>query len=187
MLNIENIDELIDVISFSGRDDTAAPKVFTVANELMRLAITDISDVINRDGIVTLDIAGLRSLFLDAGMTMMVSAIASGADRARGATETAIASLLLEGADMIRVRRFLVSITSTSSLKLKELVVAIKCIKSTAAQNSLIVICTAVNESMGDDLRVTVFAIGLSASLRRNPARPIHPNHVNNNFGKTLN
>lgn len=187
MINIENIDELIDVISYSGRDDAAAPKVFTVANELMRLAIAGISDVINRDGMVTVDSADLHSLFLDAGMTMMVSAIASGADRAKVATETAIASLLLEGADMICVRRILISITSTSSFNLKEFVAAIKCVKAAAAENALIVTCTAVNESMGDDLRVTVFVIGLSASLGRNPASQIHPNHVNNNLGKALN
>jgi len=169
MLNIENIDELIGVISFSGRDDAAAPKVFTASNELMRLGIAGISDVINRDGIVTVDIADLHSLFLDAGMTMMVSAIASGADRAKVATETAIASLLLEGADMISVRRLLISITSTSSLKLKEVVAVIKCVKPTADEDALIVTCTAVNESMGDDLRVTVFTLGLSASLGAQP------------------
>lgn len=161
MLNMENMDELTDVISFCGSNDAAAREVFTVANELMYRAVADISDVINRDGMITVDVPDLRTLFGDAGMTIMASAIASGADRAMIATENAIASLFLEGEDMTRVSRILISITCTSSLNLKEVVTIIKCVKSAATKNTLIVTCTAVNESMDEEIRVTVFAIGL--------------------------
>lgn len=161
MLNIENIDAIINVIRFGSSNDAAAPKLFTVSNELIYRAVTAISDVINKDGIVTLDIADLRTLFSAAGMTLITSSNSSGKDRLKCATNNVISNILSASVDMSNVRRFLIGITSTRSLKLKEVATAIKRVRSAATKNSLIVTCTAVNESMGDAIRVTVFAISL--------------------------
>lgn len=163
MFNIENIDALIKMINCGGSNDAAAPELFIVSNALIYRAVTDLSDVINKDGAVTLDIADMRALFFDAGMTLIVSSTSSGIDRSRCATDKAIAKMLLKDVNVTSVRRFLISITSANSLKLKEVVTAIKCVKSAAAEKSLIVTCTAVNESMGDEIRVTVFEISFSS------------------------
>lgn len=176
MKNIENMYELIDVISFRGSNDAIAPQVFTFSNQLMHRAIADVADAINRDGMITVDVSDLRTLFWDAGITIMVSSIASSEDRAIIATDNAIARLFLEVEDITRVRQFLISIMHIGSLNLKEVVSVIKRVITAVDEDALIVTCTAVNESMDDKIRVTIFAIGFGTPLEGNSVIKIRQN-----------
>ncbi|MDO9053365.1 MAG: cell division protein FtsZ, partial [Gallionella sp.] len=105
------------------------------------------------------------------GMAMMGSAVASGPDRARVAAERAIASPLLEDVDMTGARGVLVNITSTSSLKVREMEEVMACVQF-AAEEATVILGSVFDESMGDELRVTVVATGLGAPLTRKMAKP---------------
>lgn len=104
-------------------------------------------------------------------MAMMGSAIASGADRARSAAERAIASPLLEDMDMSGARGVLVNITSSNQLKLKEIDDVMECVQF-AAEEATVIVGSVFDESMGDELRVTVVATGLGAPLARKQPKP---------------
>src|SRR3990167_5200911 len=103
------------------------------------------------------------------GMAMMGSAIASGHDRARVAAERAIASPLLEDMDMTGARGVLVNITSSSKLKLKEIDDVMESVQF-AAEEATVIVGSVFDESMGDELRVTVVATGLG--IARKQAKP---------------
>lgn len=165
MNHIENMDELIEVVSFRVSNEALTPQVFTLTNQLMYSAIADISDVINKDGAMTVDISTLQMLFGDAGKTIMASAIASGEDRAKIATENVIASLLLEVENITSVRRFLISIMYDDSITLKDIAVALKSVRTAVDKKTIIMLCTAVNKSMDKGIRVTLFAISFDTSF----------------------
>ena len=107
----------------------------------------------------------------ETGMAMMGSAIANGADRARTAAERAIASPLLEDVDMSGARGVLVNITSSSSLKLKEIDDVMECVQF-AAEEATVIVGSVFDEAMGDELRVTVVATGLGAPMARKQPKP---------------
>jgi cell division protein FtsZ len=167
MKNIENMNELIDVISFRERNDTVPTDVFRVSNQLMHHAIADIFEG-NRDSLITVDISDLRTLIFDTGITIIASAIASGEDRAIIATKNAISSLILEGIVMTRVRRFFIRIIYIGSLNLKEVLAVIKSLRAAVDEDTLIVTSTAVNESMDDNIRVMLFAISFDTPMECN-------------------
>jgi cell division protein FtsZ len=95
------------------------------------------------------------------GQAMMGTSIAAGADRARVAAERAIACPLLEGVDLHGARGMLVNITASRTLKMRETREIMDTIRSYAAEDATVIFGTAYDESMGENLRVTVVATGL--------------------------
>jgi cell division protein FtsZ len=101
------------------------------------------------------------------GKAMMGTAIASGPDRANKAAEAAVACPLLEGIDLSGARGVLVLIAANrSTFKLAESRNAMNCIRRYAAEDAHVIYGTAYDESLGDQLRVTVIATGLSPARR---------------------
>jgi len=101
------------------------------------------------------------------GKAMMGTATASGPDRANKAAEAAVACPLLEGIDLSGARGVLVLIAaSRNTFKLAESRNAMNCIRRYAADDSHVIYGTAYDEGMGDALRVTVIATGLSPTRR---------------------
>jgi len=110
------------------------------------------------------------------GKAMMGTAIASGPDRANKAAEAAVACPLLEGIDLSGARGVLVLIAANrSTFKLAESRNAMNCIRRYAAEDAHVIYGTAYDESLGDQLRVTVIATGLSPMKRQ--AAPISVVH----------
>jgi cell division protein FtsZ len=95
------------------------------------------------------------------GKAMMGTATASGEDRARVAAENAVQSPLLEGVDLSGARGILVNITASRALRLKETRIATETIRNFAAEDATIILGTVYDDTLGDDLRVTVVATGL--------------------------
>ena len=94
---------------------------------------------------------------------MMGSALASGPDRARIAAEQAVACPLLEGIDLSGAKGVLVLITAAkSSLKLSESKLAMNTIRAYASPDAHVIYGTAYDDSLGDEIRVTVIATGLT-------------------------
>jgi len=162
----EHVDSLIIVpnsklMEVLGEDITV-PEAFKAANGVLQGAVAGIAEVINVPGLINVDFADVRTVMSENGMAMMGSAIASGPDRARIAAEGAIASPLLEDVDMSGARGVLVNITSSNSLKLKEIDDVMKCVQF-AAEEATVIVGSVFDEVMGEELRVTVVATGLGA------------------------
>ncbi len=171
----EHVDSLIIVpnsklMEVLGNDVTV-PEAFKAANGVLQGAVAGIAEVINVPGLINVDFADVRTVMSENGMAMMGSAIANGADRARVAAERAIASPLLEDMDMSGARGVLVNITSSSSLRLKEIDDVMECVQF-AAEEATVIVGSVFDDSMGDELRVTVVATGLGGRVMGKQAKP---------------
>ncbi len=171
----EHVDSLIIVpnsklMEVLGNDVTV-PEAFKAANGVLQGAVAGIAEVINVPGLINVDFADVRTVMSENGMAMMGSAVASGPTRAQDAARRAIASPLLEDIDMTGARGVLVNITSTSSLKVKEMEDVMACVQF-AAEEATVILGSVFDESMGDDLRVTVVATGLGLPAERKQVKP---------------
>jgi len=105
---------------------------------------------------------------------MMGTAIANGPDRARIAAEQAVACPLLEGIDLSGAKGVLVLITAAKgSLKLSESKLAMNTIRAYASPDAHVIYGTAYDDDLGDEVRVTVVATGLSRQGQRRTAPPL--------------
>jgi cell division protein FtsZ len=152
-------------------NDVTVPEAFKAANGVLQGAVAGIAEVINVPGLINVDFADVRTVMSENGMAMMGSAVASGADRARVAAERAIASPLLEDMDMTGARGVLVNITSSSQLKLKEIDDVMESVQF-AAEEATVIVGSVFDETMGDELRVTVVATGLGSPQARKQTKP---------------
>jgi cell division protein FtsZ len=170
-----NVDSLIVVlneklIEVMG-DDVTQDAAFAHANDVLRNAVGGISDIIHMDALVNVDFEDVKTVMSEPGKAMMGTASASGPDRARKAAEAAVACPLLEGIDLSGARGVLVLIAaSRSSFKLNESRIAMNTIRLYAADDAHVIFGAAYDESLGDQLRVTVIATGLSGEARAKPA-----------------
>src|SRR5690606_13083289 len=141
---------------------------FRSGDDILYYAQETAYEIINVEGNVNVDFEDVKTIMGEQGQAMMGTATASGADRARVAAEQAIACPLLEGVDLNGARGVLVNITASRTLKMRETREIMETIRSYASEDATVIFGTAYDESMGDNLRVTVVATGLG----RNVARP---------------
>ena len=154
-------------------DDVTMEEAFGAADNVLKNAVAGISEIINVPGLVNVDFQDVRTVMAEQGMAMMGSASASGIDRARLSAEQAVASPLLEGVNLSGARGVLVNITANrSSLKMKETREIMNTIRSFAAEDATIILGAVYDDSMTDELRVTVVATGLGAPLAQRQQKP---------------
>jgi cell division protein FtsZ len=157
-------DKLLDVLG----DDVTQDQAFGHANDVLKNAVGGISDIIHMPGLVNVDFEDVKTVMSEPGKAMMGTAIASGPDRASKAAEAAVACPLLEGIDLSGARGVLVLIAANrNTFKLAESRNAMNAVKRYAAEDAHIIYGTAYDESLGDTLRVTVIATGLSSQRAR--------------------
>jgi len=174
-------DKLLDVLG----DDVTQDQAFAHANDVLKNAVGGISDIIHMPGLVNVDFEDVKTVMSEPGKAMMGTATASGPDRANKAAEAAVACPLLEGIDLSGARGVLVLIAaSRNTFKLAESRNAMNCIRRYAADDSHVIYGTAYDEGMGDALRVTVIATGLSPT-RRNQQPTISVVHSNVGMQRT--
>ncbi|HWK83024.1 MAG TPA: cell division protein FtsZ, partial [Caldimonas sp.] len=162
-------DKLLDVLG----DDVTQDQAFAHANDVLKNAVGGISDIIHIPGLVNVDFEDVKTVMSEPGKAMMGTAIASGPDRAAKAAEAAVACPLLEGIDLSGARGVLVLIAANrTNFKLSESRNAMNTIRRYAAEEAHVIYGTAYDDSLGDQLRVTVIATGLSPA-RRVQAPPI--------------
>src|SRR5215813_2457204 len=150
-------------------EDAEMNECFRAADDVLHNACAGIAEIINVPGLINVDFEDVKTVMSERGKAMMGTAMASGPDRARIAAEQAVASPLLEGVDLSGARGVLVNITATASLKMKETRIVMDTIRSFAADDATVIFGTVCDESMGDNLRVTVVATGLGRSSKRAP------------------
>ena len=151
---------------------TTLPAAFRAANGVLQGAVAGIAEVINVPGMVNVDFADVCTLMSENGMAMMGAATATGENRAKKAAEQAIASPLLDDVDLSGARGVLVNITSSSALTLEELHDVMNCFQFAAAEATVIV-GSVFDESMGEELRVTIVATGLGAISSKKQSKPV--------------
>lgn len=148
-------------------EDVPFLQAFEAANDVLHNAVAGIAEIINCPGLVNVDFADVKTVMSEMGMAMMGSAMASGADRARIAAEQAVASPLLEDVNLANARGVLVNITTSSSFKMKEYYDVMNTIKAFTAEDATVIVGNVFDETLGDDLRVTMVATGLNGVGRR--------------------
>jgi len=170
-----NVDSLIVVLNEKLLDvlgeDVTQDEAFAHANDVLKNAVGGISEIINEYGGVNVDFEDVRTVMGEPGKAMMGTAAASGPDRARIAAEQAVACPLLEGIDLSGAKGVLVLVTaSKSSLKLSESKLAMNTIRAYASPDAHVIYGAAYDDNLGDEMRVTVVATGLSRQDARHQA-----------------
>lgn len=140
--------------------DTTLIEAFEMADVVLYNATRGISDLITVHGLINLDFADVRTTMANGGTALMGSATASGEQRAEKAAVEAISSPLLDGLSISGARNILVNITAGSSLGIREATTATEIINREADGNAEVIFGTVIDESLGDELRVTVIATG---------------------------
>jgi cell division protein FtsZ len=160
-------DKLLDVLG----DDVTQDQAFAHANDVLRNAVGGISDIIHVPGHVNVDFEDVKTVMSEPGKAMMGTAQAGGPDRATKAAEAAVACPLLEGIDLSGARGVLVLIAANrNTFKLSESRNAMNTIRRYAAEDAHVIYGTAYDDTLGDQLRVTVIATGLSPAKRQQQA-----------------
>ena len=142
-------------------EDIDQVDAFAKADDVLYNAVAGIAEIINVAGNVNVDFEDVRTVMSSQGKAMMGTAIAQGADRAKVAAEQATRSPLLEGVNLHGARGILVNISASKNLKLHETKMAMNYINSFADDGAEVIWGTAIDESLGDDLRVTLVATGI--------------------------
>ncbi len=156
LITIPN-DRLLEVLG-----KVSLVEAFAAANNVLLGAVRGIADMILRHGLINVDFADVRTVMSEQGMAMMGTGTATGEDRARLATEQAISSPLLDNIRLQGARGVLVSIAANSGLGIDEFNVVGDIVQNLAHESAHVVIGTILDETMGDEILVTVVATGLS-------------------------
>jgi len=173
-----NVDSLIVVLNEKLEevlgDDITQDEAFAHANDVLKNAVGGIAEIINVPAHMNVDFEDVRTVMGEPGKAMMGTATSGGPDRARIAAEQAVSCPLLEGVDLSGAKGVLVLITaSKGSLKLSESKLAMNTIRAFASPDALVIYGTAYDDSLGDQIRVTVVATGLSRQGQRRTAPPL--------------
>lgn len=138
-------------------------EAFKAANNVLHGAVQGIADLITRPGQMNVDFADVKTVMSEMGMAMMGSGTASGPNRAVEAARLAISSPLLDNVSLEGARGILVNITASENLTLGEFTEVGDIIEELASENATVVVGTAIDSSMGDEIKVTVVATGLGS------------------------
>ncbi len=144
---------------------------FRIADDVLRQGVQGISDIITIPGIINRDFADVKTTMAGMGHAVMGTAVRSGSNRAIEAAQAAMASPLLEAGAIDGARGILINITGSSSLKLSEVNEASSLIQSAAHEDANIIFGAVQDESMGDDVKITVIATGFRDQMPERRAR----------------
>jgi cell division protein FtsZ len=142
-------------------------EMFRKADEVLLHSVKGITDLIMMPGLVNLDFADVRTTMSKAGMAIMGTGIASGENRALEAAERAISHPLLEDISISGARGVLMNVTCGPDLTMAEMADASDLIYKEAGQDAEIIWGAVLDESLTDELRVTVIATGIRTQEER--------------------
>ncbi|HET7743189.1 MAG TPA: cell division protein FtsZ [Gaiellaceae bacterium] len=161
LIVIEN-DRLLQVVERS----TPVTDAFRMVDDILRQGVQGITDLITVPGLINLDFADVRTIMRDAGSALMGIGVARGDNRALEAARAAISSALLE-TSLDGATGVLLNVTGGSDLGLHEVNEAAEVVTSAADANANVIFGAVIDESMGEDVRVTAIATGFGGRPRR--------------------
>ncbi|MCI8291136.1 MAG: cell division protein FtsZ, partial [Clostridia bacterium] len=148
-------DKLLQVIDRK----TSIIEAFRMADDILRQGVQGISDLIAVPGLINLDFADVKTIMLDRGMAHMGIGRASGENRAEDAAKQAIQSPLLE-TSIEGARGVIINITGGSDVGLHEANTAAELVQRSADPEANIIFGSVTDDSMGDEIQITVIATG---------------------------
>ena len=159
-----NVDTLISIpnqrlLAVASRSQPLL-EAFRKADEVLLQAVRGISDLITVHGLINLDFADVRTIMSEMGMAIMGAALATGENRAEEAARRAIASPLLEDISIRGAKGVLINVTGGADLTLHEVNEAATLIQEEADEEANIIFGAVIDETLGDELRITVIATG---------------------------
>lgn len=175
----ENVDTLIvvpnDRLLEISEPGISMIEAFAAADQVLLAGVQGITDLITTPGLINVDFADVKSVMQGAGTALMGIGSARGADRAIKAAELAVASPLLE-ASIDGAHGVLLSIQGSSNLALSEITEASQLVHDVVHPEANIIFGTVIDDTLGDEVRVTVIAAGfdpeqLAASANRSTER----------------
>lgn len=160
---LESVDTLIVIPNeklLAVAKDAGFFESFRIADDVLRQGVQGISDIITIPGVINRDFADVKTTMAGMGYAVMGTASRSGANRAVDAAVAAMASPLLEAGAIDGARGILINITGSSSLKLSEVNEASSIIQNAAHEDANIIFGAVLDETMGDEVKITVIATG---------------------------
>ena len=161
LIVIEN-DRLLQVVEKS----TPVTDAFRMVDDILRQGVQGITDLITVPGLINLDFADVRTIMRDAGSALMGIGVARGENRSIEAARAAISSPLLE-TTLDGATGILLNITGGPDLGLAEVDEAAQVVTGAADANANVIFGAVIDESMGEDVRVTAIATGFGGRPRR--------------------
>ena len=151
------------LLSLGGRE-LSLLDAFKRADDILYHAVKGISDLIMIPGLINLDFADVKNVMSQMGLALMGTGTASGENRAVEAAQKAISSPLLEDNTIQGARGVLLNITGGPGMTIHEINEASSMIQAEAHEEANIIFGTVVDESMGDEIRITVIATGFETA-----------------------
>jgi cell division protein FtsZ len=153
---------------------TSVPDAFQMSNQVLYNATRGIADIISKRGVVNVDFADVRTIMKDMGDALMGSGIATGENCAIEAAHNAISHPLLEGVTIAGARGVLINFTGGMQMSLMQLEEAGNIITEAAGDEANVIFGAVLDESMGDQMMVTVIATGFNQRhvASRRPSMP---------------
>ena len=170
----ENVDTLIVIPNDRLKDVIAgAPlqEAFRNADDVLRMGVKGISDIITCPGLVNVDFADIRSVMTEAGTALLGIGIGSGRSRALEAAQAAINSPLLEAARIDGAKGCVINITGGKDMTLEDMTSASEIIYDVVDQEANIIVGAVVDEAMEGEIQVTVIATGFETTQPLNQQR----------------
>jgi cell division protein FtsZ len=163
---VNHVDSLITIpneklMGVLGPDVTFVD-AFGAANDVLYSAVSGIVEIINNPGLINVDFADVKTVMSEMGMAMIGSGTAEGSDRATIATKQVVACPLLEDVNLNNAKGMLVNISASTDFKMKEYHEVMNIIKQYAAENAHVIVGNVIDDAMGNHIRVTMVATGLS-------------------------
>lgn len=133
-------------------------ETFTYGNDVVRNVVLDITDMITKEGLVTVDLADVKRVMLEMGSAMTGTSIAEGEGRAKRAAMEAVASPLFEDIDLSNAKGVLINISAGNDLDVREIDAVVKYVADVVAPDAMIISGSTYNPEMEGQIRVTLVA-----------------------------
>ncbi len=153
--------KLIDVVD----QKVSLINAFSMINGILNQLIKSIADIIAKPGHINVDFADMKAIMKQRGYAVIGTGRATGEERALIAARQAISSPLLDNANISGARGVLLNISGSSNLGLHELSAAAQIIYEQAHEDASIILGSVIDESLEDDVMVTVIATGFDQPM----------------------
>jgi cell division protein FtsZ len=146
---------------------TSLAQAFAAVNDVLHGAVRGIADLITQTGEMNVDFADVRTVMREMGLAMMGTGRASGPERARQAAELAISSPLLDDINVTGAKGLLVNVTAANGFGMDEMQQLNDLFEAIADADATVKIGMAYDETLGEEVRITVIATGLGRPAAR--------------------
>jgi cell division protein FtsZ len=170
----EHVDTLIVIPNDRLRDEIAgAPlqEAFRAADDVLRMAVKGITEIITKAGLVNVDFADVRSVMADAGTALLGIGVGSGRSRASEAAQAAMSSPLLESARIDGAKGCIINISGGKDMTLEDMTTASEVIYDVVDPDANIIVGAVVDEKLEGEIHVTVIATGFESGGAYRPER----------------